>query len=296
MVYNRAFYLLVLAAVIGAARGSKVVQLTQGTFSKKVLNSKDTWIVAFTAPWCGHCQRLQPEFDSASVSADGQIKFGQVDATAEQSLASEYNVKGYPTIKIFRNGDVSDYELGRTESDFVQFAEEEFLKNLPPPVASELTSQDVFDSECASRPKCFIVFLPTLEESGKDTRDAYIGVLQEVADRFQKSPFSWKWVAAHQQPDLESSLKISSYPSVVALNGKKSKYSDFHGAFTNTAIGKFVNKLQAGRQAANSLKILPDIVTTTPWDGEDFVPEVYEEEFDLADLMGDDDEDTRDEL
>lgn len=46
------------------AGGSKdeVVVLTTSNFDKMVLGSKDIWIVEFYAPWCGHCQALEPEY------------------------------------------------------------------------------------------------------------------------------------------------------------------------------------------------------------------------------------------
>lgn len=35
----------------------------------------------------------------------GQVKFGMVDATVEEQLASQYNVRGYPTIKYWEYGE-----------------------------------------------------------------------------------------------------------------------------------------------------------------------------------------------
>jgi thioredoxin-like negative regulator of GroEL len=49
----------------------------------------------------GHCQRLKPEWAKAASELKGQVKFGQVDTTVHQSLASQYGVRGYPTIKVF---------------------------------------------------------------------------------------------------------------------------------------------------------------------------------------------------
>jgi len=63
---------------------------------------------------CGHCKRMLPEFEKAAKdlkeSRDGPIPLAKVDATVEMALASKYEVTGYPTIKVFRKGKVSDYK------------------------------------------------------------------------------------------------------------------------------------------------------------------------------------------
>merc|ERR1711871_1244742 len=79
--------------------GNAVVQLDDDNFEEQVMDSNDMWMVAFTAPWCGHCKNLMPHWEKASGELKGKVHVGQVDATANQGLASQYGVQGYPTIK-----------------------------------------------------------------------------------------------------------------------------------------------------------------------------------------------------
>ncbi len=47
------------------------------------MNSEDLWIIEFYAPWCGHCKRLEPEWNKAGSNLKGEVKVGKVDATTE---------------------------------------------------------------------------------------------------------------------------------------------------------------------------------------------------------------------
>jgi len=63
---------------------SNVIKLTTSNFQKEVINGSDMWFVEFYAPWCGHCQRLAPEWEKAANILKGIVKVAAVDAQAEQ--------------------------------------------------------------------------------------------------------------------------------------------------------------------------------------------------------------------
>lgn len=63
---------------------SNVINLTSSNFNKEVVNSADIWLVEFYAPWCGHCQRLVPEYEKAANALKGIVKIGAVDADADK--------------------------------------------------------------------------------------------------------------------------------------------------------------------------------------------------------------------
>ncbi|KAG8921314.1 hypothetical protein FRC02_000319 [Tulasnella sp. 418] len=69
---------------------------------RKVMKQEETSMVAFVAPWCGHCQRLTPEYSKAAKSLDPIIPLYAVDCDANENkrLCSEQGVKGFPTIKV----------------------------------------------------------------------------------------------------------------------------------------------------------------------------------------------------
>ncbi|VDP05920.1 unnamed protein product [Soboliphyme baturini] len=66
-----------------------------------VIDSDSVWVVEFYAPWCGHCQAFAPEFAKLAKVLKGVIKVGGVNMVDHASVGAPYNVKGFPTIKIF---------------------------------------------------------------------------------------------------------------------------------------------------------------------------------------------------
>ena len=58
---------------------SRVVNLNAANFKSTVLDSDEMWFVEFYAPWCGHCQRLEPSWEKAAKLLKGVVKVGAVN-------------------------------------------------------------------------------------------------------------------------------------------------------------------------------------------------------------------------
>jgi len=88
------------------------------------MRADELWLVEFYAPWCGHCKALAPEWEKAATALKGIIKIGAVDMTEHEEVGRPYDVKGFPTIKLFgmnKNQPV-DYDGARQANDIVNFS------------------------------------------------------------------------------------------------------------------------------------------------------------------------------
>jgi protein disulfide-isomerase A6 len=105
---------------------SKVVVLDDKSFKETIGKEKDV-LIAFTAPWCGHCKSLAPVWESLAndFATEPDVVIAKVDAEAENSkkTAEAEGVTSYPTIKYFKKGSTEalPYEGARAEADFVTF-------------------------------------------------------------------------------------------------------------------------------------------------------------------------------
>jgi protein disulfide-isomerase A6 len=282
---------------------SRVVQLTGANFDKKVLQNPAVVVVAFTAPWCGHCTRLQPEWEQAAKELHGEAAvLGWVDATVETDLATAYGVKGFPTIKVFAGGvksakDAVDYQGERTASSIVMNVLKEVDVSGVPKEIDEFTSQQVLQEKCSGANHiCVLAALPHIADSGKDGRNKYRDLLGAVGKSFRGSPVTFLWFEGTSQPALETAMELSfGFPALVAFSMDREAYAVLHGSFSQKGIASFLNGVMTGRQPTTKLSQLPTIVTVTPWDGQDAAP--IEEEIPLSEIMGwDDDEEDGGEL
>jgi len=277
-----------------------VIELTDGNFDRKVLESEDMWLVEFFAPWCGHCKNLAPHWAKAATELKGKVKLGALDATMHQGKAAEYGVKGYPTIKFFPPGkktsdSVQEFDGGRTANDIVAWALDKLAENIPAPDIIEVVNEDVFKEACDQKPLCVVSVLPHILDCQSGCRNQYLQVLKELGERYKKKMWGWMWSAAGDQPDLETALDIGGfgYPAMAVISPKKMKYSIFKGSFSFSGINEFLRDLSYGRGNTAVIKgnELPKIVEATPWDGKDGeLPQ--EEDIDLSDV----DLDEKDEL
>lgn len=265
--------------------------LDEKTFDKKVLDSEEIWLVVFYAPWCGHCKRLQPEYEESSriIKKEGipNIKLGAIDASEYQSYAQKYGIRGFPTLLYFPAGpktqsDAKPYEGDRSTASIVQWAREMASEFKPTPEVQQLTSDKQLHDTCDNSQICIISVLPQLYDCQSKCRNRYINRLKEVSEHFKTRPWGYLWAEANAYAELEKSLGIGGfgYPALAAVNIRKKAFSIMKGPFSTEGITEFLTALSYGQEGSSSIKgdELPKISETKPWDGKDKVLPTFEDE------------------
>jgi protein disulfide-isomerase-like protein len=112
------------AQIIGQPH-STVIPLSSSNFDEHINdNANPLWLLEFYAPWCFHCKRLAPILDSAASHLAGKLAIGKIDCTVEKSVCKgRFDIRGYPTLKYYRDGEFQDYPLGRDEESIISFGD-----------------------------------------------------------------------------------------------------------------------------------------------------------------------------
>jgi len=275
----------------GGSGGNKVVTLTDNNFRSKVIESGEPWLVEFYAPWCGHCQRLEPEWKAAAgelfEKTGNKVKMGALDATQEQSTAQSYGIQGYPSIKMFfPDGRVEDYNGGRTSSDIVAQGMLMFEEVAEPPELYELLSQESLDAACTDVQVCVVAFLPHILDDTAKVRNERLDLLRSLIDTYKRKQWGWLWTEGFAHQKLDEQLRVSSYPSLVVINPRKNIAVKMTTGFHKKGVEDFMRNVAYGKTAGavtSSFDSFPAISKIPAWDGKDGeLPE--EEDIDLDDF------------
>jgi thioredoxin 1 len=91
---------------------SHVRPVTAATFDEAVLAADRPVLVDLWAEWCPPCLALAPILDGLAADHAGTMEFVSVDIDAHPALAARFDVMSFPTLLIFRDGQLQKRLIG----------------------------------------------------------------------------------------------------------------------------------------------------------------------------------------
>jgi len=103
----------------------------RGTTSSETNGSKEAELLLFYVDWCPHCKTAKPawndiksEYENKTINGY-KVIFTEVNCTEEtaevEQMMNKYNIEGFPTIKLLKDGQVIEYDAKPTKDTLTQF-------------------------------------------------------------------------------------------------------------------------------------------------------------------------------
>ncbi len=94
------------------AENQDLLHVGDGDFEQQVLKSEIPALVDFWAAWCGPCRTVGPVVEELASEYAGKVKVAKLNVDENKETPARYEVRGIPTLMLFKNGEVVDRIVG----------------------------------------------------------------------------------------------------------------------------------------------------------------------------------------
>ncbi|XP_030832527.1 protein disulfide-isomerase A3 [Strongylocentrotus purpuratus] len=224
--------LLLISLLFGVAYGSDVIDFTDDDF-KDNIGDHSLILVEFFAPWCGHCKKLAPEFETAATTLQREsppIALAKVDCTANTQTCGAYGVSGYPTLKVFRNGEPSDYQGPRESAGIISF-----MKKQAGPKSVVIATEAQFDDFTSGATAAIVGFFA-------DETSAGLKEFKKLTDAFfEEFRFAYTLDSGLAEKHSGTDKVVLFRPPQLASKFEESQ-AVFDGAIKKKDVEKFIRE------------------------------------------------------
>src|SRR5437868_266216 len=100
--------------------GHNTFPVTSQSFQDQVVKSSLPVLLEFSAEWCGPCQMLEPIVDELAAKYASCLRIGKLDGDANPEITEMFDVWGFPTMILFKDGQPVERIVGFKRRDQIE--------------------------------------------------------------------------------------------------------------------------------------------------------------------------------
>jgi thioredoxin 1 len=89
-----------------------IKHVTDMSFETDVVKASGPVLVDFWAEWCAPCKMIAPMLDEIAGEYQGKVTIAKLNIDESPKTPLRYNVRGIPTLILFKNGQVEGQKVG----------------------------------------------------------------------------------------------------------------------------------------------------------------------------------------
>jgi thioredoxin 1 len=93
--------------------------MAHANFSNLVKGETPT-LVDFYADWCGPCKMMKPILEELKSQIGNKARIIKIDVDKNQAIANLFQVKGVPTLALFKNGELKWKQAGVVQVEYLK--------------------------------------------------------------------------------------------------------------------------------------------------------------------------------
>ncbi len=97
----------------------QLIEVTDVSFEKDVLQSAQPVLVDFWAAWCAPCRMLTPTVEAVAEMYASRARVVKLNVDDNPSISQRYGIKGIPTLILFKGGHEEERVVGATSKEAI---------------------------------------------------------------------------------------------------------------------------------------------------------------------------------